>query len=355
MVDQSSSSNVFRVYRNTKINETEAIATASWEELEIPDDSRWLADINFSYENPKTVYYSYSSDIQNAATATGEKMFYSVDYSTTNTCVLGTNCFDLTGNLPNGHSGRFSTVVERGTNEGIYFATNFGVYYSNKDMVSGSDKVWVQVGTNSPHVIPHGLEINYKANKLRIAYFGRGVWERDLFCPDDLNATESGVYTNDEFIEVRNNITSTAVVISGLNVDYRAGNTIELNPGFEAYSGSDFFAFIRPCKESGSSFRAADAPVNIIDNIFYNEDVQMDDGITIYPNPTKNQATVHIKNFNASAEYTIEVYDIQGVQRNRYVTETQKTLLDMSRLSTGIYFVKITDGVTTHTKKVIKQ
>lgn len=353
VVDKSLSDLTFRVFRTKKVNETPTAVISSWEELEIPNNERWISDINVSYQHNDLVYFSYSSNIQNYNTLIGQEMFYSVDYSSTNNCILDTNCFNLTGDLPNAATGKFSTTLEKGSNEGVYFSTNFGVYFSNKNMTTGSEKNWVNIGGNLPNVIPFGLEINYKINKIRIAYHGRGVWEHDLFCPNETDVVESGIYLNDQFIEVTNNIVSNAIILPNRDIDYRAGKSIELNPGFTAFYKSDFYAFIHPCNTSGNSFKST---INLEDNNVLDKKLTTKVNlISIFPNPTTHVSTLQINDFNKNDSYVIQIYNTQGQLIKSYEAINKNTELNLDNFNNGLYIVKVSNGKKTETIKLIKK
>ncbi|MFZ4521087.1 MAG: T9SS type A sorting domain-containing protein [Bacteroidales bacterium] len=66
-------------------------------------------------------------------------------------------------------------VYQAGTNDRLYIATDAGVYVRN----GPQGTAWEKYG-NFPNVRAVELKINYCANKLRVATFGRGIWEGDL-------------------------------------------------------------------------------------------------------------------------------------------------------------------------------
>ncbi len=68
-----------------------------------------------------------------------------------------------------------SIVVDDTRNEGIYVGMNIGVYF--KDLVNTN---WVIVATGLPQVAVNEIEISKLAGKLRVATYGRGIWEAPL-------------------------------------------------------------------------------------------------------------------------------------------------------------------------------
>ena len=71
-----------------------------------------------------------------------------------------------------------SIVMENNSLHGLYVGMNTGVYYKNDTMAN-----WLNYTANLPTVAVNELEIQYSGNKLRVATYGRGVWETPLFVP----------------------------------------------------------------------------------------------------------------------------------------------------------------------------
>ncbi|MBU2929674.1 endonuclease [Winogradskyella psychrotolerans] len=79
-------------------------------------------------------------------------------------------------------------------------------------------------------------------------------------------------------------------------------------------------------------------------------DYRLED-INLYPNPVKNNITVDLK---SDITTTIEIFDILG--KRVFTTHINKTSdLNLQALKTGLYIVKMTQGDSTVTKKLIKQ
>lgn len=84
------------------------------------------------------------------------------------------------------------TVVIGNTNKSyIYIGTELGVYYKPL-----KGKVWKQYNKNMPNVAIQELEINYGANTLKAATWGRGLWEYDLIGRKDYPSIENTVITD---------------------------------------------------------------------------------------------------------------------------------------------------------------
>nr|MDQ3049119.1 T9SS type A sorting domain-containing protein [Bacteroidota bacterium] len=71
---------------------------------------------------------------------------------------------------------------------------------------------------------------------------------------------------------------------------------------------------------------------------------------TIYPNPAKEQLMIRMNSENSTFRY--EVIDLYG--RILKVNNEAETIIDISQLSEGVYFLRMTDGKTFSTRKFIK-
>ncbi len=86
---------------------------------------------------------------------------------------MGNNFTDISSGLP-ALSAR-SVVVEDNPLEGVYVGMNVGVYYRDN-----KNKNWALHGEGLPLVAINEVEIQESSGKLRVATYGRGVWESDL-------------------------------------------------------------------------------------------------------------------------------------------------------------------------------
>jgi len=189
----------------------------------------------------------------------------------------------------------------------------------------------------------NAIEINYKINRIRVATNGRGVWEHPLVCPEDIDRTETATYTSDQYLEVFNNIYSTAIINPGLSITYRAGNEIILSDGFIANEGSNFHAFIHPCDYGiPNSFRTA--PLNIPSEN-ENQAITENEFFKVYPNPNNGSFSILFnENFLYSGSIEISILDLAGrivYSNSKEVHEIYDKPLTISGLSSGVYFVSV--------------
>jgi len=140
-------------------------AGISWTSVTVPAP---ITSICVSPNSPQKIWITCNNTVSKVFTSTN----------------MGTNLTDLSSGLPN-MSAR-SVVVDDKSWEGIYVGMNIGVYY--RDNIS---KTWVLHGTSLPFVAINEVEIQKSSKKLRIATYGRGVWECNLQDPTYCFAVET--------------------------------------------------------------------------------------------------------------------------------------------------------------------
>lgn len=147
----------------------------------------------------------------------------------------------------------------------VYIGTEMGVFYRDNTMSN-----WVPFGNDLPNSPVTDLKIFYGATRyLYASTFGRGIWRTTTYtgCQATYNITWS--LDGYKYYEVSDNITSTATLSGGAGTEayFKAGNYIQLNPGFQANAGSGFFkAYIGPCGTGGiPAARVATDILNIAD------------------------------------------------------------------------------------------
>lgn len=119
-----------------------------------------ISDIAFDPNNDDRIVVTYA-DWQN----NNQKVYMTND--------AGTTWQNITYNL--GNMPVRTVVVENSTDVTIYVGTEIGVY---KKSVSSTS--WQMYNANLPNVTVQELEINYGANTIKAATWGRGIWEAKL-------------------------------------------------------------------------------------------------------------------------------------------------------------------------------
>lgn len=370
----------YRLFRTTIADHPDASVVAdSWEEIPVPRYERDypITGVAFDPEDENIIYISYNSSLFEDPTdhdsPVGLKMVYKMDvsnlaaYPATGSfdCSGPEPCDDLTMNLPNTIAYQDVLAFEQGSDEGLYLSTEFGVYFTNRKRVAAHDPMdpadpddlsnttgWIRLGDGLPHVVSRGIEINYNVNRIRNGLNGRGTWEHALHCPDAMDITESGTYSADDFIEVQNDIASTAFVPPGSSIKYRAGHEVHLQPGFRATSGSHFHAFIHPCDYPGNSFH----PKNLAAANTEAEGVDMgpkgSEELELFPNPTSGELTVRCPALADQRTAEVRVYDATGHLVMNTLMRGPSSLLDLSG-SSGLFMVVATSAGVHYTGRVI--
>jgi hypothetical protein len=214
---------------NNTIRKT--INGATFEPVTIPD-SIPKADINNIIICPFDENRVYL--IMDGYTA-GQKLYVTTDG--------GLNWKNMSRNLPNVPI--YSLAYEDVGDSSIYIGTEIGVYYFNTLI-----NKWISFNNGLPLCRVQELYINYTSRKLIAATYGRGIFMTDLyygFCDPTVTLTGS-VHQNYTY-SAGTQLTSTQTIYGGANsaIQYYSGNTVTMQPGFVAKSGSRFVAAVAGC------------------------------------------------------------------------------------------------------------
>lgn len=101
----------------------------------------------------------------------------------------GDNWSNISGNLPNVPAN--TLIYRNGSDDGLYVGTDLGVFYTDNSFSN-----WQPFNSGLPKAPVMELEIFVPTGKLRAATFGRGLWETDLFVPDNAPPTASFTYSS---------------------------------------------------------------------------------------------------------------------------------------------------------------
>jgi len=135
---------------------------SSWTKLSnVPTNSRWRMEISLNPENENELWVSANSGVN------GRKVYVTTDG--------GSSWQNKTTAQLDGH--RIKDIFyQAGTNQVVYVATNNGVFHWD----AGTND-WINCSTDLPFVVS-ALELRpfYRDSKLRLATYGRGIWELNL-------------------------------------------------------------------------------------------------------------------------------------------------------------------------------
>lgn len=141
-------------------------------------------------------------------------------------------------------------------------------------------------------------------------------------------------------------------------VTFESGYYVELNPGFEAKSGSTFVALIDECEVS--EYDPDDVRIaNIANENTTAADVFVSE-IKMYPSPADASVSLDV-NLQQALQVSISVFDITGkeiavwVQGEMFDTGIHQLQFETSSFSNGMYISIIKAGSETYTNKFIVQ
>ena len=82
---------------------------------------------------------------------------------------------------------------------------------------------------------------------------------------------------------------------------------------------------------------------------------EMNSGITVLPNPTTDQLTISFQR-STTEKATISLFDMEGRCIKQFVVSSNQssTTISLAELSSGVYFLKISDTNMAGTLKVLK-
>ena len=215
---------------------------------------------------------------------------------------------------------------------------------------SGSERIFRQ---DSNQCYPLIDSATYQLTQLK--------WDYDEELIDD-------TITTYRVVQGWNTVSVTDVVIqSGAEVDINARSEVQVNTNFEANQGSEVsikctetFPFCMDydglnkkntslVQQATSDENPADIELSflITDELF---------GFTVFPNPGKGLFTVKVTQPDAvKEELRVEIIDFLGINIVRMLTKETTFSLDISSVSKGVYFIKISTNTDSQTKKLIIQ
>ncbi|MBW6492607.1 MAG: T9SS type A sorting domain-containing protein [Lentimicrobium sp.] len=184
----------YHLFKSTSGGYDNGCTNNCWTKL-YPPNPHYITGIAVSSYDPNKIWISYSGyDASDKV-----KMFN------------GTTWINYSNGLPNQPINNI--IVEKGWNDGLYVATDIGVYYRNSTMSQ-----WEPFMTNLPNVAVSELEINYLSNKIKAGTYGRGLWESPLACS----------YTSSQFL-IQTNTTWNSYMRIDKDVVVKPGITLNIS------------------------------------------------------------------------------------------------------------------------------
>ncbi len=151
-----------------------------WEQI-TPEHIQWerINDVEINQDTPSELWVGYGDFIHAYMNTDIRDMRDRVEYSPD----FGHTWYNVSHGLPNFPVNKI--LCQKGSNRILYAATDIGVYRCDfstfdKNNESGYGIMWECFHEGLPDCQVTDMEFNYKSGKLRIATFGRGVWETDI-------------------------------------------------------------------------------------------------------------------------------------------------------------------------------
>jgi hypothetical protein len=247
-----------------------------------------------------------------------------------------------------------SVAIENNAVQGLYVGMNTGVYYKNDTM-----SAWGNYSGNLPAVAVNELEIQYATGRLRMATYGRGVWDAPLFVAGALpvkwlsftGSRETGgirlqwkvsgetTHTRYELQRSTNGIVFNA--LATLPAQGRSGAVYE-HLDATALGGMLHYRV----KETDNGRTAYS---NIIS-------IRSDDRtaiLTVAPNPVRD-GLLHFAFANAEGKlFEVNLLAADGRIMLIHKQTNGNGMLDVAHLPKGVYQMVIKQGGETHTARVV--
>ena len=164
--------------------------------------------------------------------------------------------------------------------------------------------------------------------------------------------------------EIKENQTVTFTNLSQNNPDtyhwfFEGGapeESVEQNPVIHYHNAGTYSVSLTATNEAGESTELKENYITVTPEVSIAEQDARDE-ITVYPNPTTGELRIENGENNKGINpLVIEIFDIYGRNHTPHTSYlTPHTSLDISHLSSGIYFVKITTEAGIVVKKVVKE
>lgn len=326
---------VFSIIINLQSAKSQSIAT--YDNLTLSPNSAWYGSDNSGGFSDAGFFF------ENSFTDFGGGMFawYGFAYS------------NKTDSVTNGYTNQFSSV----TGNGALNSTNYAVSYINYD--------WMNNYQMHPNVLrfstPKAISGFYACNNT-YAYFSMlngdgalakkfgGVTGND---PDWFKLQVKG-YRNGNMVDTVNffladfryaNNAQDYILKTWKWVDLSVlGNVDSLSFGLTS-SDNGAYGMNTPAYFCMDNFNGINPYLSV--NDLFNSDVQ----ISIYPNPFADNIHIYSTSINSK---TLIVYDLNGKEVSRKAFSNQEAIINLSDLTSGVYYLKVLVNDFVHYQKIIK-
>jgi hypothetical protein len=85
---------------------------------------------------------------------------------------------------------------------------------------------------------------------------------------------------------------------------------------------------------------------------FFEMSQQPENSFFLYPNPANT--FVFLETWQLDKNCTLSIFNLSGMELISHPIKENKTQIDISKLKSGIYFIKVRNGNTATTRKIVK-
>lgn len=248
-----------------------------------------------------------------------------------------------------------SIAAVRNSMDAVYIglAHGGGVYYRDSTLSN-----WVPFGNGLPNVTVDQLEVDYCAEKIRAATYGRDIWESDPYAPMNVpptaNATISGQDGNClDTVTFTDNSNYLPTAWQWYFPGGEPSSSTAQNPVVVYRNGSNYSAtFI------ASNANGADTVQYLIGtNTCVGIDQVADNSIiSVYPNPNNGNFILSVTG-QARGKVTMAVMNNIGDVVYQYAytkdDDAKSNECSLTALARGVYYVRVTTGNTSSVQKLV--
>ena len=183
------------------------------------------------------------------------------------------------------------------------------------------------------------------------------IYSSDLFevcpmeeCPEELVWTTD--FSNETVTLHATTIYANNNIVGNSNITYKAGNAINLQPGFYVEAGAEFLAIVEECPPPVQTIVIPEVEEIVSKPLVF------DPRLTVYPNPFTNQTTIAYS-IEKENYVNLQIVDFLGrpvsnlVKRDIESSGYHEVLFNRKQLPSGTYWVVLQSGEQVSTKKLL--
>jgi photosystem II stability/assembly factor-like uncharacterized protein len=290
-----------------------------------------MTDVEAVITNSLDIYASFGGY------SDGNKVFFSTDG--------GDNWINISGSLPN--VACHSIAVDE--NNTVYVGTDIGVFVR-----PSTESDWQPFLNNLPKTPVSELLINNTSNRIIACTYGRGNWYSEYYTPCSAVGTliVSTNLTGYRFYEY-NSISSTSTITGGVgtNVLMKGNDYVDLMPGFVAFSGNLFKAYVGPCGNGGVQFLQNMQEELPMQGIFFNAENGKRWPYARIKNVDRANTTVTI-GVETAGDYSLRITDENGklvslvfIDRKMDKGDIDYSIQPFIPAGNGLYYLQLFKGL----------